>query len=156
MAAQGKDMMIVYDKDLEQMPENVDVRVVGYENRFCGGIRIHSLYRDVLSQEEQSAIRDLYLNQSLVYAIPHPDSPGNTIGFIGTHSPETILTLARKLMHYGSYGYLGFTGPEFTNVLKGSFPVMNSALDHVILYEDHPPINQTSGSRRALAYPAAE
>jgi hypothetical protein len=63
------------------------------------------------------------------------------------------MTLVRKLPHYGTYGYLGFTDNTFTNVMKGVFPVLNSELDYVIPYADNPVINQTLESRRALAYP---
>jgi aminopeptidase N len=154
LAVQGKEMEILYDTDIEEIPSDMPVWVAGFGNRFYEGIKINELYQDVLPNEEQSAILDLTRDQSLVYAIPNQSAPEKTIGFIGTHYPESIIVLARKLQHYGSYGYLGFTGSEFTNVLQGGFPVLNSALDHVIPYEDHPSVNQKLKSRRALAYPS--
>jgi hypothetical protein len=46
--------------------------------------------------------------------------------------------LARKLPHYGKYGYLGFEGEEPTNVLKGEWPVVSSPLSV--------PVKQSDGS----------
>lgn len=156
LAVQGKEMEILYDTDIEEIPSDMSVWVAGFGNRFYEGIKINELYKDVLSNEERLAILQLTRDQSLVYAIPNQNDPGKTIGFIGTHYPEAITVLASKLLHYGGYGYLGFMGSEFTNVLKGGFPVLSSALDHIIPYEDHPSINQKLKSRRALAYPSAD
>ena len=150
MAVQGKETEIIFDADIEEIPADVDVWITGYENRFYEGIRIDGLYKEVFSDDELSAILQLTQDESLVYAIPHQGSPGRTIGFIGTHDPESILTLGRKLLHYGGYGYLGFEGSEFTNVLKGSLPVLNSVLDYVVPYDDHPSINQKLKPRNAL------
>ena len=149
-------MEILYDTDIEEIPSEMPVWVAGFGNRFYEGIKIDELYQDVFSDEERLAILQLARDQSLVYAIPNQNAPGKTIGFIGTHYPEEIMALASKLLNYGSYGYLGFTGDEFTNVLKGGLPVLDSALDHLIPYEDHPSINQKLKSRRALAYPPAD
>ncbi len=156
LAVQGKEIEILYDTDIEEIPSDMPVWVAGFGNRFYEGIKINELYQDALPNEERLSILQLTRDQSLVYAIPNKNAPGKTIGFIGTHYPEEIIALASKIQHYGGYGYLGFNGSEFTNVLQGSFPVLSSALDHIIPYEDHPSINQKLKSRRALAFPSAE
>ncbi len=156
LAVQGKEMEILYDTSIEEVPCDMSVWVAGFENKFYEGNIISELYQEVFTNEERVSILQLTRDHSLVYAVPHQHSPGKTIGFIGTHYPKEIMVLARKLPHYGGYGYLGFTGSEFTNVLKGGFPVMNSALNHVFQYEDHPAINQKLRKRSALIYPAAE
>ena len=153
LAVQGKDMEIIYDTDITEIPSGLPVWIAGFNNSFYNEIKINDLYHDFLSDEEKIAILQLTRDHSLVYAIPGKTEPEHTIGFIGTHYPENIMALARKLPHYGGYGYLGFTDNTYTNVLKGVFPVLNSELDYVIPYADNPVINQTLESRRALAYP---
>ncbi len=151
LAIQGKELEILYDTDMDEIPSDMPVWVAGFGNRFYDEIKINKVYQNDLSNEDQEAILQLTQDHSLVYVIPNQNTPGLSIGFIGTHFPEKIMVLARKLPHYGGYGDLGFEGSEFTNNLKGSFPVLNSALDHIIPYEDHPSINQKLKSRKALA-----
>jgi hypothetical protein len=153
LVVQGKDMEIIYDADITEIPSGIPVWIAGFNNSFYNEIKINDLYHDFLSDEEKIAVLQLTRDHSLVYAIPGKTEPEHTIGFIGTHFTENIMALARKLPHYGGYGYLGFTDNTFTNVLKGVFPVLNSELDYVIPYPDYPVINQTLESRRALAYP---
>ncbi len=154
LAVQGKEMEILYDKDIKELPSDMPLWVAGFDNSFYEMIKINKLYQEVLTEEEREAILQVSKDQSLVYAIPNHQNPGQTIGFIGTHFPEAMMALGRKLPHYGGYGYLGFTGSEFTNVLKGSFPVLNSVLDYLIPYEDKPTVNQKLKSRKALVYPS--
>jgi hypothetical protein len=151
LEVQGKELEILYDTDIEEIPSGMPVWIAGFRNSFYKEINISHLYQNVLSDQEQSTILELARDQSLVFAIPNQNFPAQTIGFIGTHHPEALVSLGRKLMHYGNYGYLGFTGNEYTNVLKGSFPVMNSVLDHVIHYKDHPAIHQKLENRKALS-----
>lgn len=150
LAVQGKEMDILYDTEIKEIPSDMPVWVAGFENIFYERININKRYEDVLSNEVQEEILQISKDQSLVYAIPNQNDPEKTIGFIGTHFSEKILVLARKLPHYGGYGYLGFKGSEFTNVLKGGLPVLNSSLDQVIPYDDKPAINQKLLSRSAL------
>jgi aminopeptidase N len=131
---QGKELVILYDTAVAEIPADMPVWVAGFGNRFYDGIRINRLYQDLLPDEVGVAILELSRDQTLVYAIPNNINPVQTIGFIGTHSPSTIEALARKLPHYGGYGYLGFTGSEFTNVLKGGLPVLNPVLEKLITY----------------------
>jgi len=148
---QGKELVILDDEAIDGIPSDMPVWVVGFENRFYNEIKMQERYRGNFSDEEDTTITQMINEQSLVCAIPNADAPGQTIGFIGTHFPEDIMVLARKLPHYGSYGYLGFTGSEFTNVLKGMLPVLNSAMDYVIPYDDHPKVTGHLQPREALS-----
>ncbi len=150
-AAQDKDLRIVYDTDLEKLPSDISFWILGFENKWFDQIRIEKRYAGVLTGEEKEQISLLTNENSLVYAIPNLGKPDFTIGFIGAHQPEAIQGLTRKLVHYGSYGYLGFEGEAPDNVLKGVFPVLNSRLDHVIPYPDQPEVTQTLPIRKALS-----
>ena len=53
---------------------------------------------------------------------------GRPLGLIATGTPAALPGLARKLPHYGKYGYLAFTGNEPSNRLKGQWPAGESRL----------------------------
>ncbi|QPJ60401.1 MAG: M1 family metallopeptidase [Candidatus Nitronauta litoralis] len=59
---------------------------------------------------------------SVALTVPHPKSPRHSISWILLHSAEAAKGLARKLPHYGKYGYLVFKGDQPTNVAKGAWP----------------------------------
>ena len=149
-AAQGKELEVVFDTDLEEIPSDGPVWVLGVDNSFYDQVKIHEQYNEFLTADVKEKIALLAKENSLVYAIPNSHDPGQTIGFIGTIHPVALKGLSRKLFHYGSYGYLGFEGDAPDNVLKGVFPVLNSRLDHVVDYPDQPLINQKLPNRKAL------
>lgn len=61
-------------------------------------------------------------DHSLALTVPHPKSPGRSISLVMLHSAEAAKGFARKLPHYGKYGYLIFKGNGPTNVAKGTWP----------------------------------
>ena len=150
-AAQGKELRILYDSQVDQLPADKPVWVFGFENLFYNSVEIGEQYSEQLSAQEMQKIGTLTEESSLVYALPNSQAVEQTIGFLGTRQPEALEGLSRKLFHYGSYGYLGFEGDAPDNVLKGVFPVLNSRLDHVIPYADHPAIENKLPARKALA-----
>lgn len=147
---QGKRVSILFDDQIEQLPAEAPVWVLGDGNRFAEKARPGPDYLGQLSSEDQETIFTLTGRNTLVFTMPNPANPDQTVGFIGTGRPEALGGLARKLLHYGSYGYLGFEGTAPDNVLKGVFPVLNSALDYMIPYPDHPGISQALPVRKAL------
>ena len=155
-AAQGKELKILFDTDLEEIPSDRAVWVIGFENRHYDQGWINEQYNDFLTQNVKEKISSLIHENSLVYAIPNNNNPEQTIGFIGTGHPNALKGLSRKLFHYGSYGYLGFEGDAPDNVLKGVFPILNSQLEHVISYPDHPRIKQKLNNRKALGHISPE
>ncbi|MFH0756182.1 MAG: M1 family aminopeptidase [Bacteroidota bacterium] len=150
-AAQGKELKILVDTDIEGLPGDMPFWVLGFENRFYDQISISEQYLKALTEKELEQISMLAKENALVYAIPCNLSPDLTIGFVGAHHTEAIAGLSRKLFHYGSYGYLGFEGDAPDNVLKGVFQVLNSRLDHVIPYPDQPEVSQILPVRKALS-----
>ena len=55
---------------------------------------------------------------------------GATLGWLAAADPAALPGLARKLPHYGKYGYLVFTGAAPDNRLKGQWPPGDSPLVH--------------------------
>ncbi|MBF0135710.1 MAG: M1 family peptidase [Magnetococcales bacterium] len=67
-------------------------------------------------------------DHSLVLVLTHPGQPELTLVRVLTGTPETWMTLARKIPHYGPYGYLVFRGAEVTNLVKGEWPSLHFPL----------------------------
>jgi len=149
--AQGNNMKIVYDNEIHELPDDMTVWILGFENALAGTVKMPQNYLEALQEEQQSLIGSLTAEGSLVYAIQNPGNKNLTLGFVATHNPNAVGGLGRKLPHYGKYSYLGFEGDAPDNVLKGVFPAMGSPLNYSIPYKGK--IIQTSGKitpRKAL------
>ncbi len=59
---------------------------------------------------------------SIALTFPHPVSPEHSVTWVMLHSADAAKGLARKLPHYGKYGYLVFNGEAPANVAKGTWP----------------------------------
>ena len=69
---------------------------------------------------------------SFAFVVRHPADPDLAVGWLGATRADALPGLARKLPHYGKYSYLGFTGAEPTNVVKGQWPAVGSPLVRVL------------------------
>ena len=58
----------------------------------------------------------------------HPGNPQQTLAWVGTQNVAALPGLGRKLPHYGTYSFLGFTGDEPVNIMKGQWPVLASPM----------------------------
>ncbi len=130
--AQGKNLEIVYDTELQELSDNKNIWVFGFENKFSGIAGIPENYFSQLSPDEKSKAKLLMAEGSFVYAIQNPGNAELTLGFVGSKQADAIEGLGRKLPHYGKYSYLGFEGTEPENKLKGIFPPQGSPLNYAI------------------------
>jgi len=126
--AQGKTAVILLDSDIDAIPTDNSVWVLGFENKFNTN-DLQTSYTSVFNAETNSQIKRLASEGALVYAIPNPKNLAQSVGFVGAQTDGAIKSLTRKLPHYGKYGYLGFEGDEAKNVLKGSLPALDSPLN---------------------------
>lgn len=69
-----------------------------------------------------------FAGASAVIVKRHPANPHKAIGWISVDPLDAAPGLARKLPHYGKYSYLGFTGTEPANTVKGEWPASDSPL----------------------------
>ena len=67
------------------------------------------------------------------------DDPDRALGFLAADRPAAVPGLARKLPHYGKYGYLAFTGDAPDNVAKGSWQPVGSPLERILVPGTEPP-----------------
>jgi len=149
--AQGKDLRILVDSEIDLIPSDIPVWILDTDNRFYPQVKINEQFRVALSKTEKDQMHSLIKDNSLVYAIPNSSKQEQTLGFITSKNPKALKGLSRKLFHYGSYGYLGFEGDAPDNVLKGIFPVLHSKLNHVVAHPDKPDITQKLNPGKSLA-----
>lgn len=123
------------DDELDVLPGDRPVWVLGWDNRFRGqvagllpGVELNA---DGALLESGSFARQAH---SIVLAT------GDTapLAWLGAHSPQAVPGLTRKLPHYGKYGYLVFTGAAPKNIRKGQWTVRASPLS-VLLVKNAPP-----------------
>jgi len=134
-AAQGKVLEIINDSDIESLPNDKAVWVLGFDNKFADQANIFNEYNKSFNAETKSKIELLKKENAFVYAIPNPGNSENTLGFVGANNNKTITRLSRTLLHYGKYGFLGFEGENAKNVLKGSLATLDSPMNYSIPYD---------------------
>jgi len=121
---------VASDDETPQLPEDGAVWILGWENRFA-----KDLARSARGVTIDLASGQLKLGES---SYPRADaSPvltasnqGQPLAWLAVSDPAALPGLARKLPHYGKYGYLVFTGKAPENIAKGQWPPGDSALVH--------------------------
>jgi len=117
------------DDALEQLPGDRAVWLLGWDNRFRTAIAQNlapkSFTSDGVTVAGQKIRRQ---GDSAVIVTRAPDNPEQALAWVATDTAAAIPGLARKLPHYGKYGYLGFAGDEPKNTVKGQWPVTKSPL----------------------------
>jgi hypothetical protein len=122
---------IVVDNTVDHLPRDRAVWVLGWENRFLGVIAEAVVGLPVTIRDQAALINGTELTRqrhAVVVAGQRAESSDQGLGWVACDRIEALEGLARKLPHYGKYGYLGFEGREPTNVAKGEWPVMRSPL----------------------------
>lgn len=121
----------VFDADLNRLPGDRAVWLLGWENRFRPQLSL-ALKGYALKENRDGIVLDgehLSRNtHSLILAGRHPGNPAQVLIWIANDNPAAMPGLTAKLPHYGKYSYLAFSGDEPTNVLKGQWPVVDSPM----------------------------
>ncbi|MEN8187659.1 MAG: M1 family aminopeptidase, partial [Bacteroidota bacterium] len=125
--AQGKSAEIVLDTEIEKLPTDQSVWILGFDNKFYSN-DLQTSYSAHFDAANMEMIKNLSETGALVYAIPNAKNNMQSVGFVGSNSDAAIKALSSKLLHYGKYGYLGFEGDSANNVMKGSLPALQSPL----------------------------
>jgi hypothetical protein len=121
---------ILLDRELDHLPDDRPVLLLGWENRFTSGF-LDALADYPLSRKTDSLSlwNESYDEANHSFALAHrPDGSAQTRLWIATRTPESLAGLARKLPHYGKYSALAFSGKTPDNRLKRQWPVIGSPL----------------------------
>jgi hypothetical protein len=141
---------IVTDEELERLPTDRAVWVLGWENRFRQAVHQAMDSRSVTMNERTIRIAgtELTRERNSVVLVGDPGgAPGSGVAWLGCDQLDALPGLQRKLPHYGKYGYLGFEGREPTNVVKGEWPVVRSPLSSPVKIDGAVPSSRTTKAR---------
>ncbi len=147
-----------WDDELEQLPTDSAFWVLDAENRFAPPMLELLSSRGVKTTADSVTLdgqNHSLADNSLVLAIRTSVPAGLAL----SASNRAIAALARKLPHYGKYGYLLFEGDGAVNLVKGQWPAGARALSVVLVQDqtlpplqpaDHPPLARLAetGKRR--------
>ncbi len=133
------NMEIKLDDELDELPADRAIWLFGWENRFLPVINKALSDYNFAGMESGVSIEGTemkYDQHSTVVMARHPSNSAHALAWLATDNVAAMPRLGRKLPHYNKYSYLGFTGDEPTNVLKGQWPVVNSPMSIAISQED--------------------
>ncbi|MAE09120.1 MAG: peptidase M28 [Bacteroidetes bacterium] len=125
------NFIIKYDNEIEELPVDKTVWIIGFENKFAGEVieQLHDYNSNFSTDSVKLENKQLPKkgNNFVCTLFNAKDINKQTI-FISINNDAAIAGLIRKLPHYGKYSYLAFNGDEPTNIAKGQWPVLNSPL----------------------------
>lgn len=130
-ADRGDEFQVMLDSDIDALPADRSIWVLGWNNRWKDAIEagLASYDAEIGSSSVRfgTASHDRAEN-SFIIALRHPDNTELALSWLTVHDADAVADLARKLPHYGKYSYLGFSGAEATNSEKGQWPAVDSPL----------------------------
>jgi hypothetical protein len=118
------------DSELERLPQDRAIWLLGRENRFHPGLVEQLSGQPFSLQPDGINLADTrYPTGEYSFVLSQQNlNNGQGIAWVAGNSNASITQLARKLPHYGKYSYLVFKGDKAQNVLKGEWPVTQSPL----------------------------
>lgn len=152
----AESYQIVADDAVDQLPRDRAIWILGWENRFRGAMVEAVVGLPVTIRDQAVSISGAELTRqghAVALAGQRAGVGEYGLGWVACDRVEALAGLARKLPHYGQYGYLGFEGREPTNVAKGQWPVIHSPLSVPVKQVDGgiPDVPQgTLAARRSL------
>jgi len=140
LAHSGPDEVEVkLDTEVKLLPSDRAVILLGWQNNFLSEIASAlSEYNVAIKQNElHIGLRKIQRhNHSVVLTARLPKNKDLSLTWVATDLPEALPGLGRKLPHYHKYSYLGFQGPEPTNIAKGRWPALDTPMTTFVARED--------------------
>ncbi|MEW8505313.1 MAG: M1 family aminopeptidase [Candidatus Thiodiazotropha sp.] len=124
------DVEIRLDSDLEKLPRDRPVWLLGRDNRFQDELlSLLSTSPVALGREKIDITASSFdtAGHSFILSKRNPDNDQTLAWIVGSSAAATS-RLARKLPHYGKYSYLVFKGDKAQIALKGEWSVTQSPL----------------------------
>jgi hypothetical protein len=117
--------------DTARLPAGKSVWLLGWNNAHLDALA-RSVAADgvVFTADAVRLGTDIFRRSEacVVIAARTANDAAQNIGFIGCDNTSAFAGLARKIPHYGKYGFLAFAGDEPVNVRKDEWPVRNSPM----------------------------
>ena len=128
-----EQVSIMTDDDIESLPDDQAVVVLGWDNRFAARVQAELRHHPVTFTTGQVQIgqeRTDKRNHAFAW-VTRVDGANNTTyprALITADLATALPGLGRKIPHYHKYSYLAFIGQEPKNRLKGRWPVTESPM----------------------------
>lgn len=142
---------IKLDSEVGEIPSDRAVWILGWKNRFLPAFKKALSPTGVSLDENGVRIGESQIiraQHSVAITARSPANKDAAMTWIAAGPTDAMGPLARKLPHYGRFGYAAFEGSGATNILKGQLPVADSPLSVEIAVRKGKP---TSAARGALA-----
>jgi aminopeptidase N len=134
VARMGPDRVrAVYDDDLDTLPADQAVMLLGWDNRFASQLQ-RDLARHPLTFEDDRVTSAGEPTDkgghafAWVTRVAGADGRSHPRAWIAADLAAALPGLGRKLPHYHKYSYLAFAGEEPENRIKGRWPVTDSPM----------------------------
>ncbi|MCU7843873.1 MAG: M20/M25/M40 family metallo-hydrolase [Candidatus Thiodiazotropha sp. (ex Monitilora ramsayi)] len=142
---------IVTDDEIESLPEDKAVVVLGWDNHFASQIQSELARHPVTFKPGQVDMGQAQTEKkhhafAWVTRFDGTRNQSHPRALITADLPGALAGLGRKIPHYHKYSYLAFAGEEPENRLKGRWPVTDSPMTEVF---------QKGAERAELQSPAA-
>lgn len=127
----SQELTLHWDHELESLPADRTVWLLGWENRLLPAVTTALTAYDVPLTQAEIRLQDTLLRRdrdAVMVSVRHPANPQLTLAWSAAPSTTAMPVLRRKLPHYGTYSFLGFTGDEVVNVVQGRWPVLASPM----------------------------
>jgi len=121
---QGVDADILYAEDINALPADRSVWILGRSNPFGVAMQnqVSTYGVDYAETGVAMAASEIaYANRGTVLTARHPGNPELALGWIHVDDMVAMPGMIEKLPHYGRYSYLSFIGAEPTNDVKGNW-----------------------------------
>ena len=122
--AAGVDAQIVLAEDIEELPADRSVWILGKDNPLSPVIADSVAVYDTQFTETGLSLTGSpveYSNRSSVLTGRHPANADLAVGWIHVDDMVAMPGMIEKLPHYGKYSFLSFIGDEPTNDVKGNW-----------------------------------
>ncbi len=129
--AKADKFEIIAQDDLEVLPTNHGVMILGLDNKFSSVVnKALKQYNSNISPAMVSYGKRILKtgNNSFFIAVANPKNAAQTITLLSIGNDAAVDGLVRKLSHYGKYSYLAFEGDEPSNIAKGNWQITDSPL----------------------------
>jgi hypothetical protein len=133
-----EEVSIVSDSEIDSLPTDRAVIVLGWENRFAAEIQT-ALSRHPIGFEDAHVRmgRDARTARqqhtfAWVTRLDGPDGKRHPRALITSDLASALPGLGRKIPHYHKYSYLAFAGSEPVNRIKGRWPVTDSPMSRLL------------------------
>ena len=117
---------VAWDNELKTLPDSGAIWLFGWRNAFLD--QVVSADQDLDPDADTHGVTlagNRQTDANVALAVGDAQRP---LGWVAAATPTAVPGLARKLPHYGKYGYLTFAGDAPDNRLKGQWPPGDSAL----------------------------